>query len=262
MRSGDRCRSYRNGAVLMAGNGFPEAQEPDARREGSGRRRVLLVLAIAFIIACVVAGGLLLLRPDDSPGDDRVPAGAGPVASASSSPAPDPADTAGLTSAPRDVSWARFRGLALPSSKTAGPFVIDGPLVRNYEHTPTGALIAATQISARYLITPDGGWRQVLDKQVMPGPGRDTYTRLRAQLTDAAPTSGFAQFAGFRFITYTPDVAVISLANRAATGATTVTTTTVHWSGGDWRVEIAPSGLAQPQAVTDLAGYVPWSGTP
>lgn len=236
------------------------------------RRAVPTGLLIGLLIAACVAaaGGFVLLRP----GDPLTPRSSGPVP-ASTPPASastpsssgaagpsDPSDTAALTSPPRGVTWKKFRGLALPSSANAGPLVIDGPVLRNYEQNPAGALIAATQISARYLITPGGRWRQVLQEQVMPGPGRDAFERLRAQLTDEAPASGFAQFAGFRFVTYTPDLAVISLANRAASGATTVTNTTVHWLQGDWKVEIPASGLAQPQAVTDLSGYIPWSGTP
>lgn len=234
----------------------------------SNRGRWVIALVVLALV-CVIVGAFALHRSGDGPGRSESQAPAGdPTASAPSSPAPSspPASTpdsgtgAVPTSTPKGVHWELFRGLALPSSRAAGPYVIDGPVLRNYEHTPTGALVAATQISARYLITPNGGWRRVLKEQVVPGPGRDAFTTLRAGLTDEAPAQGFAQFAGFRFVTYTPQVAVISLANRASSGKLTATNTTVHWSNGDWKVEIAASGLAMPQAITNLAGYVPWSG--
>ena len=226
------------------------------------RRRLGLVLALIVLAVLVVIGAVLAHRhtSDNAPTPDAVTATAtSPVASPPANPAP--VDAGSLTSPPTGVTWQTFRGLALPVSPSAGPAHRDGPVLHGYARTPAGALIAAAQISARYLITSGDGWRQVLAEQVMPGPGREAFTVMRAGLSDQVPGAGFAQFAGFKFLAYTPDLAVLSLANRAPAGTLTVTNTTVHWSGGDWKVEIAPSGLAQPQAVGDLDGYVLWSAS-
>jgi len=131
-----------------------------------------------------------------------------------------------------------------------------------YAHTPTGALLAATQIGARYLISPGDDWRRVVQEQVLSGPGRDVYVEKRAKVTSSAPPGTYGQFAGFRFVTYTPDVAVIQLVSRFSDGTLQVSTYTVRWVNGDWRLQLQPDGGASPtlQRVDNLAGFVPWGG--
>ncbi|WP_158013636.1 hypothetical protein [Carbonactinospora thermoautotrophica] len=154
-----------------------------------------------------------------------------------------------------------FHTVAVPSSPTAGPAVVDGDVARCYAHTPTGALLAAWQIGIRYLVADD--WRTVVAQQVMPGPGRDTYVRLRAQVTANSDQPGqYGQVAGFKFVTYTPQVAVIQLVSRFPTGSLQVITATVVWSDGDWKLQLQPDGSVSPSAqhVPSLAGFVVWGG--
>jgi hypothetical protein len=165
------------------------------------------------------------------------------------------------TSAPPDVRWELFQGLALPTSPIAGPRVVDGPVRAGYAHTPTGALIAAAQISARALLTPEEGWRVVVARQLVPNPGRDAFVRLLGALdTDEPPSVPYAQLAGFRFLAYDRQVAVISTVTRSANGVLHAGTDTLRWVEGDWKLEKPPNGLQQPQVVRDLSGYVAWSG--
>lgn len=250
-------------AAEAAGAGSLYDGGMDNPRPRPSRRR--LIVAVVVIALLLIVGGALFLNRDRTP----TPSASPPAAPAPTSSAPSPSTSAAPTQAgsdavptatPQDVTWTLFRGLALPSSPSAGPTRVDGPVYAGYAHTPEGALIAATQISARNLVTPDGGWRQVLNAQVVDTPGRDAYANLRAQTTDALPTAGLAQYAGFRFATYTPDVAVISLGNKNSNGTYQVANTTVKWVDEDWKLEIPPSGLAQPQTVQSLVGYVPWSG--
>lgn len=238
-------------------------------------RDPLVMSVIAAIIVLVAAGALIYVfsRPGDR--EDRPSAGASDVPSASSAVTAPPTSTSGdgaevLTSAPAGVIWSRYRGLALPRSPQAGPFTVAGPVLRGYSRDQAGALIAAVQISSRYLITPGGGWQQVLREQVVAGPGRTAFAQLRSSLSDTTPAAGFAQYAGFRFLAWSPDspdLAVISLATRSPDGRLSVTSLTLRWVPGpgglpaDWRVEIPPSGLATPQVVTSLTGYVLWSAS-
>jgi len=166
-----------------------------------------------------------------------------------------------LLVAPPGVRWEVFMGVALPYSRTAGPTLVDGPVYGGFERSQQGALLAAVQLGTRYLLTPGQGWREVLDRQVLPGVGRDAFARNRVGIDPHAPPGTYGQIAGFRIVTFTPQVAVMQLVSRFPTsGVLQVTTTTVRWSGGDWRVQLQPDGGTSPtaQAVPSLDGFVVW----
>ena len=163
---------------------------------------------------------------------------------------------------PQGVTWQLYQTVALPYSKKAGPMAVDGGVARCYAHDPLGALLAASQITVRYLIAPD--WRQVTELQVMAGKGRSTYVAERAKVTNAGgdQPGSYNQFAGFKFVTYRSGVAVIDFVGRSNNGALQMTTATVDWSAGDWKLQLQPDGGDSPQAVpvSSLVGFATWSG--
>ena len=244
---------------------------PAEQGDGGGPRRVWRTSTAAVVVVLIVAAGLFLALRGGGSSPRTLPApatGSSPQpAAGASSPAagragPTDTDQRVPTTTPRGVSWSLYDGVALPFSAAAGPTRFDGPVAAGYAHAPLGALIAAGQIGVRYLITPAGGWRQVSEQQVLPGPGRDAYSAARAGVGDDPPAGGYGQSAGFRFVTYTPDVAVIQLATKFSSGQLQVTTSTVRWSGGDWRLELQGDGGTSPtrQQAADLTGFVPWAG--
>jgi hypothetical protein len=156
-------------------------------------------------------------------------------------------DAAVPTTAPVDVTWELFRGVALPTSPVHGPTRIDGPVHSGFARTPTGALLADAQINMRRFITPGDDWVDVTQAQLLPGVGRDAYVNLRSRVSDELPPEGLAQYIGFRFITYTPDLAVISLATRGDSGVVQAGTDTLRWVDGDWRLEIPASVVRCPE---------------
>jgi hypothetical protein len=175
--------------------------------------------------------------------------------------------TTALATAPPNVSWALFDGIALPTSSTAGPTRVLGAVHAGFAHNPEGALIADAQIAVRYLATPGTGWRDVLSEQVVPGPGVDAYSKARVAsgLADVeqVDTAGVGQIVGFRFITYTSSVAVIQIVVRfPSSGQYQVATNTVDWLDGDWKLQLLPDGSSAStvQTINNLAGFVPWSG--
>ncbi|MCX4919981.1 hypothetical protein [Streptomyces sp. NBC_00687] len=169
-------------------------------------------------------------------------------------------DTSPLTKAPKDVQWTIFRTEALPQSKTAGPAVTERDLTRCYAHTPTGALIAAVQISTRSMLASN--WTEVWEKQTY-GPDKDaTLKALRMQFGSGSlgtPDPGeLGQVAGFHFVTYNDDTAVIEVLMRYPDGSLQVAPETVRWHHGDWQVEINEN--AQRRTVKSAAGFVSWGG--
>ncbi len=199
------------------------------------------------------AGPVAPALPAAAPGVDRIP----PPASMSASAA---ADEEPLLVAPQ-VDWQLFAGVALPYSSTAGPLQVDGPVYSGYQRSQTGALIAAVQIANRYLFTPGEQWREVIERQVLPGVGREVFVRNRAGAVADDPPGTYGQAAGFRFVAFTPDVASIQLVTRfPTTGNLQLVTVTVRWVDGDWRLQLQPDGGTSPtaQAVADLDGFVVW----
>lgn len=240
----------------------------------SGRPRPGFVLAAAAV-AALAGAALVALGAGGTSGASHEPVtGAAPstaepqtmkqASDISSQAAVDaPAFEPLLTAPP--VTWQLFAGVPLPYSATAGPRRVDGPVVAGFERSQAGALLAAAHLGTRYLLTPSPGWREVVARQVLPGPSRDAYVRLRATVDDAtdADTSagGQGQPAGFRFLAFTPGVAVVQEAIRfPRSGVLQVTSTTLRWVDGDWRLELQPDGSTSPtaQQVADLDGFVLW----
>ena len=227
---------------------------------------------IAAGVVAVVIGigaGAVALSGASSPSAVPTP---GPAAAVTTAPVPPAAavplrpasaakEEAPLLVAPK-VQWQLFAGVPLPYSKTAGPLTVDGPLYSGYERSQTGAVLAAVQLGNRYLLTPGDGWREVLQRQVLPGTGRDVFARNRAAMDDTPdPPGTYGQTAGFRFVAFTPDVASIQLVTRFPTsGNLQIVTVTVKWVDGDWRLELQPDGGSSPtaQRISDLDGFVVW----
>lgn len=228
------------------------------------------IAAGAVAVVILLGAGAVALSGGSSPSAGPT---AGPVASTRATPPAtrptadvDPAapaatvDEGPVLTAP-EVDWQLFVGVPLPYSKIAGPTQVDGPVYSGYERSQTGALIAAVQLGNRYLLTPGDGWREVLERQVLPGTGRDIFARLRATVEADDPPGTYGQSAGFRFVAFTPDVASIQLVTRfPMTGNLQVVTVTVKWAARDWRLELQPDGGSSPtaQAVADLDGFVVW----
>ena len=238
---------------------------PQPRPHGDDRQGRGWTVAAAAVVALIVLAGVVVVlvtrESPQPPGAQQPATSAAPSASPAGPSTPPATELAVPTAAPAGVSWSLFQGVALPSSPTAGPSRTEGPVHAGYAHTPEGALLAAVQVGYRHLITPRQGWRQVVQQQVVPGPGRDAFVRARAQVTtDEVPAGTYGQVAGFRFVTYSPDTAVIQFGTRFRSGTLQVTTSTVRWADGDWKLHLQPDGSASPtaQRVDNLAGFVAW----
>lgn len=168
--------------------------------------------------------------------------------------------------APFPVDWEVFQTVPFPvGGMKYGPTVhgLDG-LVAGWAHTPRGAVLAALNIDSRVLLAPDGQWQTLLDRTILPGPGRDVLASYKRQMTGqiVTPEGGFQQLAGFKVISYDSAVAVIAIAGqRYPTDNIQVTTTTIRWQDSDWKLELQPDGSESPYATTipDLASahFVP-----
>lgn len=226
---------------------------PGGQPDPSRRSRTPLYLASGFIALVVICLVVVLVSSGSSNNQPSSPAGPPPAAQNSGD-----VDQTIPTSAPPGVAWTYFRGVALPQSRTYGPTRVNGDVAAGYEHSPTGALLAATNISVRY--RRGLGWREVLEQQTAAGPGRSAWIAVRAQHPlnpndPPASAASYGQFSGFRFVNYTPELATIQVATKFAAygGAQQMSTLTVQWNGQDWVLVLQPNGSPSPQAMVITA---------
>lgn len=171
----------------------------------------------------------------------------------------DDSDQSLPRTAPRQVHWERFEGVAVPFSPVVGPLDVQGDVARCYAHTPRGALFAAVQISVR--LDRSARWQKILGRQVVAGEGKAAYARVRAA-GQVVPAGKAAQVTGFRIVSYTPQTAVVGTVSRdPARGGRTARTTTVKWEG-DWKLAPTAEGSSGsvPKKVGSLSGFVFWGG--
>ena len=160
-----------------------------------------------------------------------------------------------------ETEWEVFHGAVLPTSVDHGPAIVEGDVARCYSHTPTGALIAASQFGPRSLISLDT--RAVVEAGSVDGPGQ-------AQLIEDMERTGpieqvapgdFCQTAGFRFISYTPDEAIMSVAAKCP-GGFQLREVSTQWVDGDWKVVLDDSGssVSSVSTINSLSDLTKWAG--
>lgn len=160
-------------------------------------------------------------------------------------------DSRPVTAAP-DVTWQQVGALAAPVSTQYGPRKVSGPdgAVRQcYQHSPSGAVIAAINITVGGSDTAAGN--QVVEKQFTPGKGKQEALEQESQ-------EGSATVAGFQVQACTATKCLISVAFSGG-GNTGAATVPLVWSSGDWMIDGTVSGISAGQPIDSLSGYVPFS---
>ncbi|MEU7822975.1 hypothetical protein [Catellatospora sp. NPDC049133] len=239
----------------------------------SPRPKLFVIAAIGGVLLAVLALVVFVLLPGDADSTTTTPT-ATPAAStppAPGSPAPSAAPTGQSpvpTAAPAGVAWQLVGQVAVPVSSTDGPSRSDADHASGFAHTPVGALIAAAQISTRAGYSAGAkSWEAALQNQFVASADRDRLLSLlrdaKAQGQQPASAGSLSQVSGFRYISYTAEVATIGLVRRSPSGAHAITTLTLRWDGGDWKVVAPPAGHwpAVTTPLTDMTGVVAWGAS-
>ncbi|HSX98925.1 MAG TPA: hypothetical protein VLG91_16275 [Streptomyces sp.] len=252
-----------------AQGGSGEWEQPFWQQRGwilsAGFLVVLLVLAVLFAVTGDGGEG-----PDGATGDPRpAPTSTSDDKSGSGDDGSDarPAgcrtddrDQAKPTEAPRDFHWkANGTGL-VPVSKAAGPLKYDGPVWSCFAHTPLGAVMAAHSITDH--LSYDG-WRKVVNKQVVPGAGRDALIASRSQEADKSTTGSpdAGGYAGFTVLSYDETRATVMVLVRGmGDGGFGSASVTMRWQDGDWKLSPDPDGTVYSgvSQVSGTDGFVTW----
>lgn len=228
------------------------------------------ILSAGFLLVLVVLGGYTLMTRGG--GDGSTGASDSPSPSHSAAPAgskqddrpagchTDDSDQARPTASPKDLSWKADGTSLVPVSKSAGPLKFDGPVWYCFAHTPMGAVLAAHSIADHFGYPQ---WREVAERQLVPGPGQDAFIADRAKQSDR-PTSGQPDgsgYAGFSVLSYSRSQAtVMILARIAGTDEYGTLSVTVRWQGGDWKVQPQADGSVYSggSRVDGTDGFITW----
>ena len=226
-------------------------------------------IAAAVVVALVIVAAVVLAFTG---GDDSAPAPQAGGTSTTAAPATSAAADSGDCDQPEGDQlppvaapvndWELVGKLVAPTDpEAAGPGqVTDEGLRTCFAHDPTGALFAAVNWLAT---TSDAELLSAaLQDVTAPGPGRDAMSSKLASDPVAVIGDGGYQLAGFTFLSYTGEVAMMNLAVDVAGSGQAAFPMTLQWSGSDWLVQLPADGkvLAGLQPLRSLAGYVPWSG--
>lgn len=219
----------------------------------------------AVVVAIIVALGIILAL---------LPKGGGtaspePSATSTNTTSSEPAATAvasicGLPSGdqakpattPTDTKWELVGRIAAPTSPTQfGPGKTETNGLRAcFAHSPTGALYAASNVT---VLSATGKARLVYEQLAVPSPERDA---LLSQPEPQETSSVTAQIAGFQIRSYDTDRAVIVIAAKGSNGALVSVPVPLQWHSGDWKVVVPATGSTGGGQISDLSGYIPWSG--
>ncbi|MGC4986171.1 MULTISPECIES: hypothetical protein [unclassified Streptomyces] len=172
----------------------------------------------------------------------------------------DDSDQAKPTRAPKDFEWKADGTGLVPVSGTVGPLTFDGPVWSCFAHTPMGSVMAAHTITDHLSFS---GWREVVDRQVVPGAGRDALVASRTAAGDR-PASGEADgggYAGFTVLSYDKEKSTVMFVVRVpGKGSYGTASVTLRWLDGDWKLSpdadgTVYSGMSQ---ISGTKGFVTW----
>lgn len=245
----------------------------DENREGLTGRGKWWFASVIVVVLVVLGLLAIFLLPDhnkdagtDQPTTTPTTSGDTPSSPAASTPAAsgsgwsaagcngNPGGDQVPTTAP-EATWAPIGGSAVPTSTTYGPTKTTGAVRQCFQHSPTGALFAASTVTTSVGAAPDQA-TAIIRAGVAPGPGRDQM------LSEASGSSdGFSQtVAAYRFGACAPDRCNVDLVFSVNGGQLAQTTLTVVWSANDWLLDATASQNQGTSQVAQIpAGFTSWA---
>ncbi len=162
-----------------------------------------------------------------------------------------------LNVVPTRLRWVTFDGMRIPEADQ-GPHDPDSVHPTGFDHSPTGAALAAINATVRLSVANDRQWPDICRLNVAPGPGRDAFALDRVQVSlDRVVQPGEAeQVIGYRVRAYNGWGADVDIFTAAPDRSELVTYTQVAWTAtnDDWGLVLPdPSDPGQPDRKTPIA---------
>lgn len=147
-----------------------------------------------------------------------------------------------LSAPPTNVAWQPFQGVPLPRTDQGPAAETDGAAT-GFEHTPTGAGVAAMVHAVRLSVADDKQWSNIAAREVVPGPAKDEWAVNRVQVSISGPADPVyaPRLLGYRITEYTEQRAVVDVYSEYSDSSKAVNHTTVEWFAHDWRLRLPDS---------------------
>ncbi|MGH3610204.1 MAG: hypothetical protein ACRDRD_19270 [Pseudonocardiaceae bacterium] len=235
----------------------PSSAKTPSASERSPWSRASVLLAGAFLLALVLVGVVVTVVGDGGaashsartqptatrPKPNQTPASAGRCS------LPAGSQTVPSTGPPA-AQWGTVGSMQVPQNPAVyGPQRSHGPWETCFARDPSGALLAAMNLWAEGTAVPPSELFQRL------AVGVPKHLGSTAQLDSGGPV----QFAGYRYVSYTPSQAQVTVVFEGPEGKLLAVVTSMVWSGGDWKYVFPAGGAPAMQVIGDLTGYVQWS---
>ncbi|WP_280400450.1 hypothetical protein [Nocardia carnea] len=153
-----------------------------------------------------------------------------------------------LSAPPTNVRWQPFQGVPLPHTDQGPAAETDGAAT-GFEHTPTGAGVAAMVHAVRLSVADDRQWSNIAAREVVPGPAKDEWAVNRVQVSISGPADPVyaPRLLGYRITEYTEQRALVDVYSEYSDSSKAVNHTTVEWFAHDWRLRLPdPESTARP----------------
>ncbi len=251
-------------------------EQPGGRGEGLpaspgeekwlGGRKWTGIAAVAVLALTLLVGGVVVFSdtrppPASSPAPTSADsAGAGGSSSTAPGGQAQTPDQAIPSAPPAGVTWTVYQHVGVPVSATVGPTRVVRSVAAGYAHSPSGALLAAANLSTRLPLAPDTEWKEAALAGAVDTPTRQKWLdgRGKYQIGQSVDPR-LVQIRGFQVQGYSAQQAQIWLVSGGAQGFK-ASLTTVKWSQGDWKLVMDGGFVTSAHAVADLTGFVPWAG--
>ncbi|MBX7445980.1 MULTISPECIES: hypothetical protein [unclassified Arthrobacter] len=246
------------------------SQSTESTTESDPFTRPGFIIAAALVVALVAAGIVIFLLPKGQSNAEPAPATSSTATARPSASSDGGKSICGLPSSSETSlgtaptsKWELVGKMATPADPEVGPGKTDTSGFRScFAHSPTGSLYAAMNVAALGSSGNPDILKQVADKLLVPGSGRDAALKETASGTSSSGSSTTIQVKGFLLKSYTPSEASVDLAFATETGALGRTTFSMRWMDGDWKVKPSDDGatFGHISQVRDLSGFILWSG--
>lgn len=153
-----------------------------------------------------------------------------------------------LSAPPTNVRWQPFQGVPLPHTDQ-GPGVEEDGAATGFDHSPTGAGVAAMVHAVRLSVADDSQWSNIAAREVVPGPAKDEWAVNRVQVSISGPADPVyaPRLLGYRITEYADQRAAVDVYSEYSDSSKAVNHTTVEWFAEDWRLRLPdPKSTARP----------------
>lgn len=233
-------------------------------KESSRASKIMMFVSFGILALAVIGALVVFFLPandEPAPGNSSAPAPAAsstPDATGIGCEAP-PSDNREV---PEDLRWAASQGITWPVSDSTGPTATVEGFPACFEHSPTGAALAAVSVlfsqidqspleSAEFYLADSPGKKAALSELTA-----DSVSELKSQIE----TAGIS-VVGFKVEEYDGDRAMVRIVLRVPGSGSGFSgyPSPMVWTDGDWKLKPLDTGSTGQSAELSGGDFTYWT---